>query len=692
MTTMSNTINLTLPQNRYFNREMSLLQFNRRVLAQAEDPQVPLLERLKFLCIVSSNMDEFFEVRVGGVKQKLNLNSEQVSLDGRSMRQLDRDISVEAQALVNRQYEVLNQEVLPALAAQDIRLINAKQLKEDEVAWLKDYFTDWVLPVLSPIALDPARPFPMLLNKALNFIVQISGQDAFKRKTNLAIIPIPRSLPRVIEIPSDDNTARFVTLATVIRSFPELIFPDIDIQGCYSFRVTRNSDLFLDDEEVDDLLHAVKGKLLTRNFGEAVRLETSIEFPEDLKEYLLSQFKLNKNDLFSVDGPINLHRLLSLFSACDRPDLKYLPFQPQMPNALKNQEDYFSVLAQRDVLIHHPYQSFACVLEFLRQAAEDSHVVAIKQTLYRTEADSPIIDALVKAAQNGKDVTVIVELMARFDEEQNVALAARLHAAGVHVLYGVVGYKTHAKACMVIRQEEDKLRRYAHLGTGNYHPGTAKLYTDYGLFTSHPGITEDLHKVFLQLSSLAPKPKTQVCLQAPFNLHTNVIEKIVRCEKLASEGVNTKIFAKMNSLTDRSVIDALYKASAAGVQIELVIRGVCCLRPKVKELSENITVRSVIGRFLEHTRVYYFDYGDDLDVYLSSADWMERNLYHRVEVAYPILLEKNQHRIKRNIDFALGDESAWSLKTDGHYVRIKEDYSLNSTLQSHLLKIHTRQI
>ncbi len=683
---------LTLPQNRYFNREMSLLQFNRRVLAQAEDKQVPLLERLKFLCIVSSNMDEFFEVRVGGVKQKLNLGSEEVSLDGRSIRQLDRDISQEAQALVKRQYEVLNQEVLPALDQEKVRLINAEQLSDKESEWLRDYFLERVLPVLSPIALDPARPFPMLLNKALNFIVQISGHDAFKRKTNLAIIPIPRSLPRVIQIPNDMGQQNFVTLATVVLKFRELIFPDIDIKGCYSFRVTRNSDLFLDEEEVDDLLHAVKGKLLTRNFGEAVRLETSAEFPEDLKDYLLEEFNLGEADHFRVRGPVNLHRLFSLFSACDRPDLKYLPFKPQMPNALKNQEDYFSVLSQRDVLIHHPYQSFACVLEFLRQAAEDPNVVAIKQTLYRTEADSPIIDALVKAAQNGKDVTVIVELMARFDEERNVKLAARLHAAGVHVLYGVVGFKTHAKACMIIRQEDERLRRYAHLGTGNYHPGTAKLYTDYGLFTSHAAITQDLHQMFLQLSSLAPHPKSLACLQAPFNLQSSVMEKIARCEKLARKGKPTRIIAKFNSLTDRAIIDALYQASQAGVSIELIIRGICCLRPQVKGLSDNITVRSVIGRFLEHTRVYYFDYGDGLDVYLSSADWMERNLYHRVEVAFPILLEKNQHRIKRNLDFALGDESAWLLQTNGSYIRAKENYSLDSTLQRHLLRIHTRPV
>jgi len=682
--------NFTSAQNRYFNRELSLLQFNRRVLAQAEDQQVPLLERLKFLCILSSNMDEFFEVRVGGVKQKLKANSEEVSVDGRSVKQLEKEINKTARLLVEEQYAVLNDSILPALEKEDVRLINAKNLDVDQEAWLKNYFIHQVLPVLSPIALDPSRPFPMLLNKALNFIVQISGQDAFKRKATHAIIPIPRSLPRIIEIPSKNREEHFVTLATVILKFRELIFPDITIKGCYSFRVTRNSDLFLDSEEVDDLLHAVKGKLLTRNYGEAVRLETSLEFPEELKQLLLDKFNLDSNDVFQVNGPVNLHRLLSLYNACDRPDLKYKGFKAQMPNALKNQENYFSILAQRDVLIHHPYQSFACVLEFLRQAAEDPAVVAIKQTLYRTEADSPIIDALVRAAHKGKDVTVIVELMARFDEEQNVELAARLHAAGVNVLYGVVGFKTHAKICMILRQEEDRLLRYVHLGTGNYHPGTAKVYTDYGLFTALPDITEDIHNVFLQLSSLAPKPKTQVCLQAPFNLHKSILQKIERCKLLAEQGSTPRILAKMNSLTDKTVIDTLYAASQAGVQIELIIRGVCCLRPQVKNLSDNIVVRSVIGRFLEHTRVYYFDYGDSKDVYLSSADWMERNLYHRVEVAFPILLEKNQQRIKRNLDFALKDESAWLLQTDGAYKRIKQTYNTQRTLQAQLLKTHSR--
>ncbi|NNC97277.1 MAG: polyphosphate kinase 1, partial [Gammaproteobacteria bacterium] len=593
---------------RFYNRELSLLKFNHRVLAQAEDPQVPLLERLKFLCIVSSNMDEFFEVRVGGLKQKLKLNTSNLNIDGRTTRELAEQVNADAHQLIQKQYAVLNQQLLPDLQQHGIRLKKSEDLDSFEKDWLHDYFVEQVLPILSPIALDPARPFPMLLNKALNFIVRIDGKDAYKRKTNLAIIPIPRSLPRVIGIPSDDEMV-FVTLATVIRLFRDLIFPGITIESCHSFRVTRNSDLFLDDEEVDDLLRAVKGKLVTRHYGEAVRLETSSDFPHDIQTYLLELFHLDESDLFKVDGPINMHRLMHLYELCDRPELKYPAFKASMPNALSHQEDYFSVIAERDVLVHHPYQSFATVLEFMRQAAVDPGVLAIKQTLYRTEVDSPVIDALVKAAQNGKEVTVIVELMARFDEARNVELADHLYAAGVHVLYGVVGFKTHAKACLVLRQEEDQLRRYAHLGTGNYHPGTARMYTDYGIFTSNEKITKDLNQLFLQLSSLAPDPDNEILLQAPFFMFNEFLKRIKKCEKAARAGNPSRIIAKINSLTEPNIIEALYKASQAGVKIQLIVRGICCLRARVPGLSENIEVRSIVGRYLEHTRVYYFDYG-----------------------------------------------------------------------------------
>jgi len=578
------------------NRELSLLQFNARVLAQAEDQQIPLLERIKFLAIVSSNIDEFFEVRVGGLKQKLKHKTDTLTADGQNAKDLIQTISAQAHRLIEKQYEILNQQLLPDLANENIILKKSEELEESQIKWLRNYFLEQVLPVLSPIALDPARPFPMLLNKALNFIMRIDGKDAFNRKTNLAIIPVPRSLPRVIPIPSDDEQHIFITLATTIRLFREHIFPNIQIEGCYSFRVTRNSDLFLDDEEVDDLLRAVKGKLLTRHYGDAVRLETAQNCPNDIKQYLLEQFILDENDIYQVDGPINMHRLLHLYQQCERPDLKYREYKPRMPNALNNQEDYFSIIREREVLVHHPYQSFACVLEFLRQAAVDPNVVAIKQTLYRTEVDSPIIDALVKAAQNGKEVTVIVELMARFDEERNVQLADRLYAAGVHVLYGVVGYKTHAKVCLILRREENSLNSYAHLGTGNYHPGTARFYTDYGLFTSDKNVTKDLHEIFLQLSSLAPKPQTKVLLQAPFFLSNALLERIQRCEKIAKKNQPTRIIAKLNSLTDPDIIKALYKASQAGVKIQLIIRGVCCLRAQVPGLSDNIEVYSILGR------------------------------------------------------------------------------------------------
>ncbi len=674
---------------RYLNRELSLLKFNRRVLEQAQDKQVPLLERLKFLTIVSSNMDEFFEVRVGAVKQKLEHNPDEIGIDGRSTRQLMHSISELAFALIKEQYQTFNNELLPELAKNNIELRQITALKNDEIDWLKDYFTEQVLPILSPIAVDEARPFPMLLNKSLNFIVRIEGKDAFKRKTNLAIIPVPRSLPRVVQIPSVNNKDIFITLASIIRLFKENIFPGIEVEGCYSFRVTRNSDLYLNDEEVNDLLRAVKVKLANRHYGEAVRLETSENCPDDIKQYLLDKLELSESELFPVAGPINMHRLMHLYEQCDHPGLKYPEYSSRMPNALDKQDDYFTIIRARDILVHHPYQSFACVLEFLRQAALDPQVLAIKQTLYRTEAESPIIDALVKAAQNGKEVTVIVELMARFDEERNVELADRLYAAGVHVLYGVVGFKTHAKACLVLRNEDGLLRRYAHVATGNYHPGTARVYTDYGFFSSNKLLTQDLHNMFLQLSSLAPDPRNSVILQAPFSLLPELIQRIKRCANQAKAGKDVKIFAKMNSLSEPEIIDALYLASQAGVEIELIIRGICCLRPQVKGLSENITVRSILGRFLEHTRVYHFDYGNnEVEYFLSSADWMTRNLRHRVEVAFPIDSEKSQKRILRNLNFALSDQSAWILNSAGDYEKINQNYKTNKTLQSELINIH----
>lgn len=674
---------------RYLNRELSLLKFNRRVLEQAQDKQVPLLERLKFLTIVSSNMDEFFEVRVGAVKQKLEHNPDEIGIDGRSTRELMQAISELSHNLIQEQYHTFNHELLPALSNENIELRNASLLNDKEISWLEKYFIEQVLPILSPIAVDQARPFPMLLNKALNFIVRIEGKDAFKRKTNLAIIPIPRSLPRVVQIPSESNKDVFITLASIIRVFKKLIFPGIEVEGCYSFRVTRNSDLYLNDEEVNDLLRAVKVKLANRHYGEAVRLETSENCPADIKEYLLEKLELTESDLFPVAGPINMHRLMHLYEQCDHPTLKYPEYISRMPNALDKKEDYFSIIRERDILVHHPYQSFACVLEFLRQAAIDTKVLAIKQTLYRTEAESPIIDALVKAAQNGKEVTVIVELMARFDEARNVDLADRLYAAGVHVLYGVVGYKTHAKACLVMRNEEGQLIRYAHVATGNYHPGTARVYTDYGFFSSNKLLTQDLHNMFLQLSSLAPDPKNAVILQAPFSLLSELVERIKRCALAAETGNNVKITAKLNSLSEPDIIEELYLASQAGVKIELIVRGICCLRPQVKGLSENITVRSILGQFLEHTRVYHFDYGnEEKEFYLSSADWMTRNLRSRVEVAFPINSEKSQKRILRNLDFSLNDQSAWILDSHGNYQKINPNYKINKTLQSELINIH----
>ena len=665
-------IDLTSPEL-YINRELSLLEFNRRVLAQSLEPNVPLLERLRYLCISCTNLDEFFEVRAAGVKQRLEHGSPVLGYDDREPRELLAEISRIAHGLVDEQYRILNEILIPQMQSEGIRFLRRSEWDEAQTAWLRDFFEEQLLPVLSPLGLDPAHPFPRILNKSLNFIVQLEGKDAFGRNLDYAVVQAPRALPRVIKLPpevaSDDHC--FVFLSSVIHAFVEDLFPGMKVQGCFQFRVTRNSDLFVDEEQVDDLLRALEGELPGRRYGDEVRLEMVTDAPEDLAQFLLPQFGLTDDDLYMVNGPVNLNRLSFVIDEIDRPDLKFAGFTPRLPGKLGPGGRLFSEIRKRDILLHHPYDSFVPVVEFLKQAADDPKVLAIKQTLYRTGSDSAIVAALVKAARAGKEVTVVVELRARFDEEDNIKLANILQAAGAHVVYGVVGYKTHAKVILVVRREEGgALKNYVHLGTGNYHSRTARIYTDYGLFTADKTIGQDIHQVFMQLTSLGKSKALKEVLHSPFTLHSSVIEKIGREAENAKAGKPARIVAKMNQLTEPAVIRALYEASQAGVEIELVVRGMTSLRPGVEGVSENIRLRSVIGRFLEHTRLYYFHNDGDSELYASSADWMERNLLHRVETCFPIKDKKWRKKVLSELDYYLQDNfSAWQLQHDGSYER-----------------------
>lgn len=658
----------------YINRELSFLEFNQRVLELAKDESVPLLERAKFLSISCANLDEFFEIRVAGLKEQAKLGATQLGSDSQPVADQLARIRTRAMALVEEQYRVLNDVLVPALVDKGVFLVGPQKMSPAQVVALEKYFEAEVEPVLSPLALDPARPFPMIQNKSLNFIVRMQGTDAFGRDSHLAIVQVPRSLPRVVRIPAtaDDGGAIHVCyLSTVISLCIQKLFDGMQVDGCWQFRVTRNSDLFVDEEEIDDLRRAVEGELQHRRYGEEVRLETAHDCPADLVTFLLQHFQLSAMDLYQVRGPVNLNRLMGVYDLVDRPDLKYPPFTPGSPSRLATGTDLFTVIREKDVVLHHPYQAFTPVSDFIRQAARDPDVLAIKQTLYRSGSDSAVVSALVEAAQNGKDVTVIIELMARFDEEANLELARRLQAAGAHVMYGVVGFKTHAKLIMVVRREGGVLRRYCHLGTGNYHARTARTYTDYGLFTSDPEIGQDMHELFLQMTSLTQAPKLKKLLQSPFTLHPALIAKIQRETAHAEAGKPARIIAKMNSLIDPRIIEALYQASRAGVEIDLIVRGICALRPGIPAVSEHIRVRSILGRFLEHSRVYHFANDGHDELWCASADWMERNFFRRIEVAFPIERQRYRTRIFADLEAFLADNvNAWILQPNGSYRRL----------------------
>lgn len=671
---MIHDIDLQKPEL-YINRELSILEFNKRVLAQAKDESVPLLERLNYLCISCSNLDEFFEVRVASVIEMVTMDPDTRGIDGLTPNEQLDLISTYTRKLVTDQYDVLNTILLPKLKEENIHFVRRQQWTESQSKWLETYFNEEILPILTPVGLDSAHPFPRILNKSLNFIISLTGKDAFGRNSGRAVLQAPRSLPRTIKLPSKETGSGpndFVFLSSIIHAFIDQLFHGMIIKGCYQFRVTRNSDFFVDDDAIDDLLLAVQGELAMRNYGDEVRLEIDANCPDETVSFLLGRFGMTRDRLFLVDGPVNLSRVQEINDLIlDRPELKFTPFKPTIPNELARQKDIFSAIKRNDILLHQPFESFSPVVDFIRQAAADPDVLAIKQTLYRTGANSPIVGALVKAARSGKVVTVVIELRARFDEKANIDLASKLQEAAVHVVYGVVGYKTHAKMCLVLRREGKQLRNYVHLGTGNYHPKTAQIYTDYGLFSCDKELGEDVRRVFTQLTSLGKVTKLNKLLQSPFTLHSGLMEKIEREIRHAKAGKPTKIIIQVNAVVEPLAIQALYRASQAGVKIQMIVRGMCCLRPNIAGISENIEVRAIVGRFLEHARIYAFHNDGNQEVYASSADLMNRNMFKRVEVCFPIENKKLAQRILRNLDLYLNDNSqAWIMQSDGSYVRV----------------------
>jgi polyphosphate kinase len=677
----------------FLNRELGILAFQRRVLSQAADDSVPLLERLRFITIVSSNLDEFFEIRVARLKEQIKLGLPEPGPDGRGPAEVLGAVSGDAHALVADQYRLLNEVVLPALAREGVVFPRREEWSAAQRQWIRDYFFKELLPVLTPIGLDPAHPFPRVFNKSLNFAVELEGRDAFGRSSGAAIVQAPRALPRVIRLPQAIAGAEFafVFLSSILHAHVGELFAGMNVKGCYQFRVTRNSDLFVEEEEMTNLHTALKGELLHRHFGDAVRLEVADNCSQHMVDFLLQQFSLQEADLYRVEGPVNLYRMRAVPDQVDNPALKYPPFQPGLPAGLGGGGELFEALKKQDVLLHHPFQSFLPVIEFIRTTANDPSVIAIKQTVYRTGTDSELMEILIDAARKGKEVTVIVELMARFDEEANLNWAARLEEVGAHVIYGVVGHKTHAKMSLVVRREEGHegkvLRRYLHLSTGNYHPSTARLYTDFGLLTANEEMCADVNELFKQLTGLGRASKMRHVWQSPFTLHKRIVAAIRNEARLAAEGKEARIIAKMNALLEPQIIEELYLASAAGVSIDLIVRGVCALKPGIEGLSQNIRVRSVVGRFLEHSRVFFFQNGGAEDVYLASADWMDRNFFRRIELCFPVLDPALKRRVIREglLPYLEDNCQAWAMQADGGYELLKPRRGRRRAAQEELL-------
>ncbi|MDM4767239.1 polyphosphate kinase 1 [Pelomonas sp. SE-A7] len=664
------------------NREQAILEFNRRVLAQAQRADVPLLERLRYICIVSSNLDEFFEVRFADMLDAARAPEGLVS-----NRDVER-VAREAHLLIDEQYGIFNEQVMPALREQQIVILNHADRTEAQREWVARFFEREVRPLLVPVGLDPAHPFPQVANKSLHFIARLSGKDAFGRDTRIAIVKVPRVLPRVIKLPAaiSDGRQSFVLLTSVIRAHLEELFPGRTVESFSQFRVTRDSDLEVDEEEVANLRHALRSGLTTRHFGRAVRLEVVNTCPEELSRFLLEQFALPPAALYRVNGPVNLVRLNELIDLTDAPELRFLPHEPVWPEGrLPRGKSIFHRLKKGDVLLHHPFESFEPVVQLLREAVEDPDVLAIKQTVYRTGSKSELMDLLIEAARRGKEVMVVVELKARFDEEANINWAERLEAVGCQVVYGIVGYKTHAKLLLITRREQSskqggktQLRRYAHLSTGNYNPKTARLYTDVGMLTADPDLCADADMVFRQLASLGKFKEPRRLLVAPFNMHSRMVEHLAQVEEAARSGQPARVVVKINALTDAELIAALLRTAQAGARIDLIVRGACMLPPGLPGVSDNIVVRSVVGRFLEHSRISYFRWGDgeeDEALYLSSADWMSRNMFRRIEVAWPVLDAKLRQRVidEGLVPYLSDSLDAWQLGPDGRANRVSGD-------------------
>ena len=673
----------------YINREFTALAFNERVLQLANDERVPILERMRYLCICSNNLDEFFEIRVAGLKEKIAVASRKLGIDGLSADEVLSQLSKKTHLLVDELYSIFNKKLLPALEKENIHFYETEDWTDDIHLWATHFFKNEVLPIVSPIALDLAHPFPRLFNKSLNFIIALSGTDAFDRNINYAVVHAPHTLPRIIRLPSElcSEGSHFVYLSSIIKTHIHRFFPGMKINGCYAFRLTRNSDLFLRDEEVEDLAAAVQRELFSRHYGHVVRIEIDKQCPDTMTDFLLQKYHLRHDDVYYCDGPVNLQRYLKTINKINRSDLNYPGFTPQYPQFPRYQHNLFNVLDDQDILLHHPFQSFDVVIDFVRQAAADPNVLAIKQTLYRTQYDSIMVKALVEAALSGKEVTAVIELRARFDEESNLKLANRLHEAGVLVLYGVVGFKTHAKMTLVVRRVHGKLKRYVHLGTGNYHEKTAKSYTDLGLMTTNLAITSDTQIIFQQLTGLGKTVQLQELSHSPFTLQKNLLHFTEQCKNAAASGKAAEIMIKVNGLTDKTMIEALYAASQAGVKISLLVRGVCCLRPGIPGISDHIRVISIVGRFLEHHRVYYFRCNKEERYYCSSADLMERNLYSRIEVMFPILNADCRKRIKAEIftNYLQDDRDAWEMQSDGTYKPMRNG---THSAQNELLRLY----
>ncbi len=655
----------------FINRHISMMQFNLRILEQALNEEYPLLERFLFLMIFNSNMDEFFEIRLAGLKRQISFSRETVSIDGMSPKDVLDTLSEQCKLATEKQYQILNEVLLPALQSQKIRVLNRQSWSPEVASWAEDYFRHQVMPVISPIGLDPAHPFPRLVNKSLNFIVSLEGKDAFGRDSGMAIVPAPRSLPRLVRVPDElcDDGDNFVLLSSLMHAHIDDLFNGMSATGCYQFRITRDADLDLNAAEVEDIARALRGELHSRRFGSAVRLEVDKHCPEELVSFLLDQYNLTENELYRVDGPVNLGRMMQLRQMLSRSELVFPSFIPSIPKSLRGSDhNILDSVRKEDILLYHPFQSFTPIIDLLRQAAKDAAVLSIKMTLYRTGSSSEVVDALAEAARAGKEVTVVIELRARFDEEDNLQLATHLQEAGAVVTYGVVGYKTHAKALLIVRRENQQLRRYVHLGTGNYHAGNARLYTDYSLLSADPDLSSDVHKIFQQLTGMGKAERIKTLFSAPFTLKKNLLRLIEEEAEAARQGKEAHIIIKVNALTEPKVITSLYEASIAGVKIDLIIRGMCCLRPGLEGVSENIRVRSIVGRFLEHSRVYYF-HNASPRVFCASADVMERNLMHRVEICFPILSGRLQARIRSDLQSYLQDNcQSWEMQSDGSYL------------------------